>query len=456
MAVMKRAGRPAADGKRHWSGTSEVVKLTERVVMNARPLERNGTTAFRILRDSQRQGFALRVSASGAKSYIVIRRVPGAGQVNYKFGNAGELTVAEARVQAEQLLARMARGENPAEERQQRRVQEKQEEIRGITLAEAAKLAYASARAKGRSAVTVDWYEEVIDRYMADWLNRPLVEITRQEANTKHAAIARQVAAGKFASEHRKTSIKKTAGRSTANAVFRVFRLIWNRALRQHPELPACPVINVDWFAQKPPRTAHSAEALPTWYAAVLKSQNPVRKDYLLFVLFSGMRRRAAAEMRWQDVDLKTRTLHVPAPKGGEERAFDLPLSDFMIELLERRKAEHDRIVAGNRKMAEWVWPADSESGHLIEAREDGIPGSIHDLRRTFITVAANRVKIHPYDLRLLVNHSLPSGDVTAGYVAPNVEQLRVPMQSITNALRALCGETPPSKRVVPLERKRA
>ncbi|MEI4934477.1 hypothetical protein [Aeromonas caviae] len=43
----------------------------------------------------------------------------------------------------------------------------------------------------------------------------------------------------------------------------------------------------------------------------------------------------------------------------------------------------------------------------------------------------------------MLVNHSLPDKqDVTAGYITPELDRLRLPMQQVTDRLRVLTGET--------------
>src|SRR5262249_50340440 len=49
------------------------------------------------------------------------------------------------------------------------------------------------------------------------------------------------------------------------------------------------------------------------------------------------------------------------------------------------------------------------------------------------------RIKPHgvnPYHLKLLLNHSLPKSDVTAGYVHKGPEELRPSQQRITDRLR--------------------
>src|SRR5690606_5399049 len=78
---------------------------------------------------------------------------------------------------------------------------------------------------------------------------------------------------------------------------------------------------------------------LPTWWAKV-QTLSPARRDFQQFVLFTGMRSEAARRVRWEHVDWKRKALRVPKPKGGESRAFELPLCKTVGDLLKRRQKE--------------------------------------------------------------------------------------------------------------------
>jgi integrase len=82
----------------------------------------------------------------------------------------------------------------------------------------------------------------------------------------------------------------------------------------------------------------------------------------------------------------------------------------------------------------EYVFPGSGGIGHITEQRkqmakviqESGVPFTIHDLRRTFITIAESQ-DISAYSLRRLLNHKM-NNDVTVGYIIKDVERLRDPM----------------------------
>lgn len=143
------------------------------------------------------------------------------------------------------------------------------------------------------------------------------------------------------------------------------------------------------------------------------------------------MRRNEIAKLRWEHIDLKRRSLHLPRTKNGDP--LDLPLSDFVADLLQQRSA--------NRKKSPWVFPGPGKSGHLVETKKftsrvterSGVGFTLHDLRRTFISIAES-LDIPHYALKRMLNHRI-SGDVTGGYIVIDVERLRQPFQAVADRI---------------------
>ena len=135
-------------------------------------------------------------------------------------------------------------------------------------------------------------------------------------------------------------------------------------------------------------------------FRSVMNLQNETLRDYLFLNLFTGLRRQEAAQLQWNRVDLKAKTLRISDTKNRESHT--LPLSDSLYKLLTRRKQV---------STSDYVFPGPGKDGHIIEPRKQmakvieatGIQFTVHDLRRTFITIAES-LDIPAYALKRLLN----------------------------------------------------
>jgi integrase len=158
--------------------------------------------------------------------------------------------------------------------------------------------------------------------------------------------------------------------------------------------------------------------------------------DYLLFILFSGLRRREAASLRWEQVDLNHKTVRIFDTKNG--KPLTLPLSKPLIEVLLSRKLFGESV---------WVFPGSVPGKPIVEpkghvrrvSQMSGVSFTVHDLRRTFITVAES-LDISKTAIQALVNHSGAGVDVTDGYVIMDESRLREPMEKIAQKMMGYMG----------------
>ena len=146
-------------------------------------------------------------------------------------------------------------------------------------------------------------------------------------------------------------------------------------------------------------------------YAAVLAEDESAR-DFLLIAILTGMRRSEVAGLEWANIDLDGRTLTVSRTKNGD--ALILPLSTPLFDILLARR--------DNNPEATFVFPGVGVTGHLVEmksfiarvVRTSGVPFFLHDLRRTYATVAES-LDISHLSLKYLLNHRCT--DITGRYV---------------------------------------
>lgn len=430
---------------------SEKIKLTKTALDSAEPVTTEKGNRQRVLFDTALPGFGVVVGAR-TKTFFAQR-----GSRRVTLGHYGELTLDQGREKAKAALLEL-QGLAPPSSARVGLAPKNQT----ISLKEGLELTLKTMKAKGRSARTIGDYEYLMTRYLEDWLNKPLASITREDANSRHHQIVADIAAGKYATvtpKNGKTYKKERteeSGRYTANSVMRVFRAIYNRAARQYEGMPDNPCIAVDWYREEERDAAIPDKDLPRWFAEVLGLDNPIRRDYLLFVLFTGMRRGSAAEVEWDHVKWEDRALYVPNPKGGKDRAFFLPLSDYLIDLLKKR--QECELTNKAFPNSPYVFPAESASGHISEPKVKlSVPFSIHGLRHTFIT-QAYQLGIPEPVIQVLVNHAVSarsSRKITRNYYTPDQEYLRGPMQQISDRLRLLCDGSKKAQKGQALEPKK-
>ena len=340
--------------------------------------------------DTEMRGFYLIVTPTKRSFYV--QSLVNGKQVRTKLGDHPSMDAKQARDLARKTLVEMRGGANPNEERRKAKA-------RGITLRDALDLHLA---AKPLSPRTKEDYRYCCDQYLPDWLDKALAELGADRAGVRE--------------RHRKITEKH--GASTADTVFRIFRAVYNRGLREHPELPGNPTANVDYHGLRRRKVDSNADKLRAWGKAVL-ALHPVRRDLHLFMILTGMRRTSACEARIDDLDLDTKRLHVPKPKGGAQRAFDLPLSGPLADLLGQRQSESPRL----HRKSPWLFPADSKSGHVAEVAQHELDGlTRHALRHTYATLAL-QAGVPIAELKFLLNHA--AGNVTMGYLNPSLDHLR-------------------------------
>ncbi|MCG8017932.1 MAG: integrase family protein [Candidatus Thiodiazotropha sp. 'RUGA'] len=423
-----------------------------KAALAALPAARSGKRDY--YNDTRVLGLQIQVTDKGVKTYYVYKRIHGQPK-RIKIGRFPDLSPALARDQAQVCLSQIAQGIDPM-------ALKRKERAKSVTLETAFK-DFKVARSSLKPKTLYD-YQRVMDLAFSDWMKTELVKITKDKVARRHQRLGRE------------------RGEAYANLALRVFRTVYNFARTRYEDevgnsiLPENPVNRLSdtraWFKQKRRNTVITRAELPAWFRAVKTIRAEAQfsykgfsykggsnykpasynyketiLDYLLLILFTGLRRQEAAQLTWSNVDLANQTLKVPDTKNGEDHI--LPISDYLYDLLAARykQAEDDAV---------YVFPGEKDNPYLIEPRSvvkkiadlSGVPFTIHDLRRTFITVAES-LDIPAYALKRLLNHKM-TNDVTAGYIITDVERLRKPMQKVTDFLLSV-AEIKPSAAVVPL-----
>jgi integrase len=380
-------------------------------------------------RDAELKGFGLYIRSSGAKVFIVEKRINGKVK-RITLGRYGELTAEQARKQAQAVLGKIAIGHDPIAEK-------KEQALKAVTLGQVFE-DYLKAR-RSLKPTTVFDYRRVMRESFSDWQDKPILSITKEKVEKRHEKLGERSLA-------------------RANLSMRVLRALFNFAMGKYEDsqgrslIAENPVKRLSqircWYRVNRRQTVIKAHELKSWFQGVMQLPNETLRDYLLLMLFTGLRRQEAATLKWSDVDLTGKTLTVRDTKNRLDHT--LPLSDFLFDLLKSRFEK-----ASN----EFVFPGSGAGGYIVEPRKQmakvtvasGVNFILHDLRRTFTTIAES-LDISAYAVKLLVNHKI-NGDITGYYIISDVERLRRPMQKITDYLLK-CAGVQASAEVVPFEKK--
>ena len=354
-----------------------------------------------IVRDTELKGFFV-VIGKRKKTFTVHSESWKDGKrkpVHMAVGLVGDISAKDARRTARDYLTRIARGLPPIEPKPGAEASDAPPDA-GVTLSQAwARYRDGHMARKGRSARTIESYRDHVERIFKSWTDQPLKQLGEEPA---------LVAA-------RHDAITNENGPYIANGAMRTLRAIYNHARKTHRYLPADnPVDAIDWNEEKRRDTGMGPRALPGWFDELIELENPLRREFHLFSLLSGCRPGALKIAEVEHLDLRRRVLHIPAPKGGSKKAFDIPLSRPMMRCLIRAIRLSRRMHPTEAER--WIFAADSDAGHLVEQKEDRdvLSKWANDLRQTFRTVG-QAAEVPPLDIHILMNHSLPG--VNAGYI---------------------------------------
>ena len=373
--------------------------------------------------DTQIKGLQLVVTDKGHKSFHIYKKINGK-TTRRKIGEFPYTKIAEARREALDLLSKLMKGIDPRSLELERR-------HRTITLSDTLS-EYLKVKSNLKPKTKYD-YQRVVSVGLKEWQNTPLSSISKDMVTQKHIELGDK------------------RGKSYSNLCMRVLRALFNFASEYYDDSNGKSIFHDNpvqrlsktrsWHQIKRRTSYIKPHQLPAWYHAVIALKtNPTLlngdtiADFLLLLLFTGLRRNEAQTLTWDTIDLKHETLTILDTKNHDDHT--LPLSDFLVDLLEKRSL---------CKRNNFVFPGSGKAGHIIEPRKaishviknSGVKFTLHDLRRTFTTVAEG-LDISSYSVKRLVNHRM-TNDVTASYIITSVDRLRDPMQKITDHLLIDC-----------------
>ncbi|WJF91154.1 integrase family protein [Paraburkholderia bonniea] len=362
--------------------------------------------------DAKAPGLGLRVTSAGARAYIFESRLFGK-TVRITIGDARAWLLGKARTEAARLKTVIDDGKDPreqvAEQRAAHEARKAEARRQDVTLADAWTV-YIEERRQRWSELH---YRDHVDlsslggqpKKRGKGLTEPgpLAALLSRKLTDLNAACVGEWLAS-----------EATQRPSRARLAFNLLRIFatWCESKAEYRALIDPQAVSTRQAKDTLPKATAKTdtiqrEQLPAWFGAVRQLSNPVMEAYLIGLLLTGARREELAELRWDDVDFRWRSLHLKDKVEAEGRT--IPLTPYLACVLQDLKRINEtpptvrRLrTLGNRgetwKPSPWVFfSLTSADGRLASPNRAlhrvcetaGIPPvTLHGLRRAFSSLA--------------------------------------------------------------------
>jgi integrase len=385
-------------------------------------------------------GLGIRVTDTGAKSFVLNVRYPGSpNSARRALGGYGELTLEQARNKARSWLELLARGIDPQEEVERQKLAEQRK--RAGTFANVAEDFIRQKLPGERRGRDAELHLRRI--FIPRWGNRPVTEIARSDVK----AVIQEI---------------KQSTPVMAHALFGTIRRLFNWAieagdygLEQSPcdHLKARSLIG----ALEPRDRILSNDELRAFWHACDQMDHP-HGTLAKILLLTGTRHMEVAEAVWSEFDLPNAKWTIPSERFKSGNGGHLvPLTKDVVELLDGLP----RYKSGQHLFSFSFGVRGTDIGERPKLRLDALmreelgelrPWRIHDLRRTARTHLA-ALGVPDLVAELVLGHA--KRGLQKVYDQHRYEpEMREALERWAARLRSIV--TPPPANVTPLKRRRA
>lgn len=282
--------------------------------------------------DTEVQKLAVRITAAGSRTFYVVKRA-GPSIAWIKLGSFPEMTVEQARNEAQKILGVFAAGVNPAAAR--RAVREEP------TFTEMFEQFLVEKRKRDGTPIgerTKRDYRDTLRMYLEPIKSKKLSQITRSDIKALHTKTTKKSAAQ---ADRALAIVSSVFNFATDLEIFSGT----NPASRIQKNLAP----SRDRFVQ--------ASELTYLFAAIDESS---LADFFWLSLLTGARRSNVQEMAWRELDLDACIWRIDMTKNGTPQ--NVPLSPEAVDILVARKRK-----SGN---SSFVFPGEGKTGHLVEPKK--------------------------------------------------------------------------------------
>ena len=365
-------------------------------------LQRLTVTDGRIVRDKVLCGFCVRLNKR-SRTFLVATSVQGK-QLRMMLGRWPLIGVEEARSMAVEVLRECRAGRSP--------VRAKQRQL--PTLRDLIPEYCTAKKLKPKSLKT---YDSMIRTHFTPWVDKPITALTGA-AFSEHCHL--------FAQNTGAAQVE--TGRGLIGALIRYVNAVYGLSLDNPFHKLAAAGLMPE--RAKPRARLLREHDLPAWRAALDKIGEKQR-DYLLLLLYTGLRRDEGHNLTPADIDFDQGVLSIADTKNGKPHS--LPITPVMDDILRRRCAglsDADRLFKGVSK----------EHVYSMAIRQGAPRFMLHDLRKMLATTG-ERLKVGDAVLRRILNHTAPKSDTLhKHYVSLTVEDARPALMLIQDELTRMAN----------------
>lgn len=389
--------------------TTDAPDTSKAIELTAGAIERltccTDTKAQAFLRDSKAPGLRVRVTNTGAKSFVFEAKL-NRQTIRRTIGDVKSWSIEQARTEARRLAVALDNGQDPREterqqqasrdaEKQRQQAEQNRHSVTGLQAWDAYLTACKAATKPGHPDKP-KWGARTLADHIA--LSAPGGVAYRRKAqgttqpgplhNLLNQPLV-QIDAATVAAWLKAENVSRPTQAALAFRLLRAF-LNWcaehpTYSTIANPQAHTTKAVRNHVAKQKPKTDALQREHLPAWFAGVLADTNPHARAYLVGLLVTGARANELAALHWEDVSLKfggSLTLH-----DKVEGLRVIPCPTYLAHLL-----------ATLPRRGPWVFGVDAERpnvddtaayNHRKALAAGGIPHvSLHGLRRSFKSLA--------------------------------------------------------------------
>jgi integrase len=355
-------------------------KITDKLVEKLQLPERG----WAIIWDTEVPGFGVRITAAGAKSFVLNYRTRSGRERRYTIGPAGEggWKANVARERAKDIKARI-RSEADYDP-----LGEIEAERGAPTVKDLAKRFLKEHAAKKRQS-TQEQYQHSFDRYILPALkHRKVAEVDYADVDGLHRKITEEV------------------GPYRANRVIACLSKAFNLSIRWR-WCEANPVRGVERNPEEKRRRYLDGDELTRLTEALSKHSDQEAANIIRVLLLTGARKGEVLSARWDQFDLKAGVWNKPSSETKQKRDHSTPIAAPVRQLLSDIRAAAEREAKKKRKpISEYVFPG-RFGGH-----REGIKKDWAELCRAAGIVTTETIKGANGKTRTIVKHTARPHDL--------------------------------------------